>query len=300
MAPFSNPVLLGQTSGVIFDFENIVEYVKQHKKDPVTGDEVTLKDIIRLNMEKNADGQWHWYANPFCRVCSYFTSFIMHFCSQKCSPVTNKVFTSSSHMVAIATSGNVYAFNAVNELNIKAKNFTDLISGEPFKKSDIITLQDPQNAEHTARRDISNFMHLKTVRQESSDNRKSESKVRQSLSGSNVMKEIEMQRQQEKESGVKRKTLEEIVALGSSSEDTTDVARFMALNGLTGDVTPGLVSTDGKASSSLTSTSSNVWTGNATRRATAEEVREARWKIMRKVEDLNVNPASLLYSLFAL
>ena len=185
-------------------------------------------------------------------------------------------------MVAIASSGNVYSYGAVNELNIKSKNFTDLISGETFKKSDVLTLQDPQNAEQMAKRDINNFSHLKTVREESSKTREGESKIRQSLSTSNVMKEIESQRQLEKESGVKRKTLEEIIS-NKSTEDNSDVERFLALQALTLDVTPGQVSTDGRASSSLTSTSSNLWTSNATRRATAEEIREARWKIMRQV-----------------
>lgn len=170
----------------------------------------------------------------------------------------------------------------MNELNLKAKNFSDLISGESFKRSDIVTLQDPQNAEQSAKRDINNFAHLKTVRQESSESRKTESKIRQSVSTSSVMKEIENQRQLEKESGVKRKTLEEIIS-STASEDNTDVEKFLALNPLTLDVTPGQVNTDGRASSSLTSTSSSLWTSNATRKATAEEIREARWKIMRKV-----------------
>ncbi|PVV03657.1 hypothetical protein BB560_001855 [Smittium megazygosporum] len=34
-----------------------------------------------------------------------------------------------------------------SEFNIKAKNMTDLISGEPFKKSDLITLYDPENVQ---------------------------------------------------------------------------------------------------------------------------------------------------------
>ena len=205
------------------------------------------------------------------------------------------MFTNSTHIVAIATTGNVYSFNAVNELNLKSKNFSDLITGEPFRRSDIITLQDPQNPEQLAKRDINNFTHLKTVRQECADNRESESKIRQTLSTSNVLKEIENQRQQEKESGVKRKTLEEIVS-SKASEDNTDVDRFLALNPLTLDVTPGQVNTDGRASSSLTSTSSNLWTSNATRKATPEEVREARWKIMRQVSLVVV---FLLYLSFA-
>jgi peptidyl-prolyl cis-trans isomerase-like protein 2 len=212
--------------------------------------------------------------NRFARIV--MLSFVAY------SPITNKVFTNSSHIVAIATSGNVYSYGAVEELNIKSKNFTDLISGEPFRRSDIITLQDPQNPEQLAKRDINNFAHLKTVRQESAESRQSESKIRQSLSTSNVLKEIERQRQVEKESGTKRKTLEEIISK-KSTEDDSDAQRFLDMQPLTLDVTPGQVSTDGRASSSLTSTSTNLWTSNATRRASAEEIREARWKIMRQV-----------------
>lgn len=125
LAPFETPVLLG-TTGVIFDFENIVPYVQQYKSDPVTGAAVTSKDIIRLTIDKNAEGEWH-------------------------CPVTCKVFTDLSHVVAVKTKSacNVYAFDAVQELNIKSKNFTDLISGEAFKKSDIITLQNPQDVSNS-------------------------------------------------------------------------------------------------------------------------------------------------------
>ena len=91
-------------------------------------------------------------------------------------PITFKEFTRHSHIVAVATSGNVYApppqlhnhfpvsnhldslaphltphtshsysFDAVEELNIKARNFTDLLTGQPFTRADIITLQDPSD-----------------------------------------------------------------------------------------------------------------------------------------------------------
>ncbi|KAB0362380.1 hypothetical protein FD754_006536 [Muntiacus muntjak] len=56
-------------------------------------------------------------------------------------PVLFTVFTNSSHIVAIRTTGNVYAHEAVEQLNIKAKNFRDLLTDEPFCRQDIITLQ---------------------------------------------------------------------------------------------------------------------------------------------------------------
>lgn len=45
--------------GVIFDILNIMPYVRKHKKNPVTGESLAPKDLVRLNISKNADGKWH-------------------------------------------------------------------------------------------------------------------------------------------------------------------------------------------------------------------------------------------------
>nr|XP_020765055.1 peptidyl-prolyl cis-trans isomerase-like 2 [Odocoileus virginianus texanus] len=47
---------------------------------------------------------------------------------------------------------------AVEQLNIKAKNFRDLLTDEPFCRQDIITLQDPTNLDKF---NVSNFFHVK-------------------------------------------------------------------------------------------------------------------------------------------
>ena len=57
-----------------------------------------------------------------------------------CCPILNKEFTSSSHIVANKITGNVFSYEAVQELNLKCKNLEDLISGEPFTRADLITL----------------------------------------------------------------------------------------------------------------------------------------------------------------
>jgi peptidyl-prolyl cis-trans isomerase-like protein 2 len=51
------------------------------------------------------------------------------------------VFNENTHIVAIKTSGNVYAFEAVERLNIKAKFWKDLMTDESFSRKDIITIQ---------------------------------------------------------------------------------------------------------------------------------------------------------------
>ncbi|KAF3930710.1 Phosphatase [Dactylella cylindrospora] len=86
-----------------------------------------------MNMTKNEDGEY-------------------------CDPVTFKVFTDNTHIVVIKTSGNVFAYDTVERLNIKAKNWRDLVTDEEFARKDIITIQDPQNL---SGRDMSNFKYLK-------------------------------------------------------------------------------------------------------------------------------------------
>lgn len=45
--------------GVVFDILNIMPYLKKHKRNPVTGEPLSHKDLLRLNFAKNADGKWH-------------------------------------------------------------------------------------------------------------------------------------------------------------------------------------------------------------------------------------------------
>ena len=47
---------------------------------------------------------------------------------------------------------------AVEQLNIKADNWRELITDKPFSRSDIITIQDPQNLDKF---NISSFYHIK-------------------------------------------------------------------------------------------------------------------------------------------
>lgn len=89
-------------------------------------------DLIKLNFAKNDDGEY-------------------------VDPVTFKVFTDNTHIVAVKNTGNVFAWDTVERLNIKGKNWKDLVTDEDFTRQDIITLQDPQNV---ASRDLSQFKYL--------------------------------------------------------------------------------------------------------------------------------------------
>lgn len=128
--PFTNPVC--SPDGNVFDLENIVPFLKKHKVDPVSGNALSSKDLIRLHYFKNAEGKYH-------------------------CPVTFKIFNDNTHIIAIKPSGNVYCMEAIKELNIKPKIWTDLMTGEKFTRNDIISLQDPSRVET---RDMDKFFHV--------------------------------------------------------------------------------------------------------------------------------------------
>ena len=63
------------------------------------------------------------------------TAFISWYLERICLHTaihTSQVFTEHTHIVAIKATGNVYCWEAVDELNIKAKNWKDLLTDEPM------------------------------------------------------------------------------------------------------------------------------------------------------------------------
>ncbi|XP_065830529.1 RING-type E3 ubiquitin-protein ligase PPIL2-like [Oscarella lobularis] len=131
LQPFEHPYCT--KDGRIFDLLNIVPYLKQYGHNPVTGEPLEAKSLIKLAFHKNAEGKFH-------------------------CPVTYRVFTESTHIVAVRTTGNVFSYDAVERLNLKAKNFRELLTDEPFTKADIIHLQDPNNLDKF---NLADFYHLK-------------------------------------------------------------------------------------------------------------------------------------------
>ena len=101
--------------------------------NPCTGKKMTIKDLYPVHFYKNSDNEYH-------------------------CPVTYKVFTLNSKIAVIRTSGNVYLYDCIKELNIDQNCWEDLISSEPFTKDDIIILQDPSKPDH---RQVSQFFHIR-------------------------------------------------------------------------------------------------------------------------------------------
>ncbi|XP_062896978.1 RING-type E3 ubiquitin-protein ligase PPIL2 [Mobula hypostoma] len=131
LQPFEYPVCT--PDGMVFDLLSIIPWIKKFGTHPTTGEKLDVKSLIKLNYHKNNEGKYH-------------------------CPVMYSVFTNNSHILAVKSSGNVYSYEAVEQLNIKTKNFRDLLSDEPFTREDIITLQDPTNVDKF---NVSNFFHVK-------------------------------------------------------------------------------------------------------------------------------------------
>lgn len=60
----------------------------------------------------------------------------------------------------LSHAGNVYSYDAIDELCVKPKNWKDLLTEEPFTRKDIIHIQDPLNVSGKL---ISDFHHVKFV-----------------------------------------------------------------------------------------------------------------------------------------
>lgn len=129
--PFENPLCTKE--GVVFDLMNIVPFLKKYGINPVTGEKLSAKELIKLNFHKNGDGKYH-------------------------CPVTFKIFNENTHIVAIRPTGNVFCMDAVERLNIKPSFFKDLLTDEPFTRKDIISIQDPTKIDKF---NLNTFYHVR-------------------------------------------------------------------------------------------------------------------------------------------
>ncbi len=127
----------------------ISQWLEKHGTNPATGKPLKEKDLIKLKFARNCDTDAHDRGGGLGEGKG-----------EMVDPVTFKVFTDNTHIVAIrhGSEANVFAWETVERLNIKPKMWLDLVDDREFGRSDIITLQDPQNVES---RDLSQFKYLK-------------------------------------------------------------------------------------------------------------------------------------------
>lgn len=118
----------------VFECDLVVKFLEKFQTHPITGSKIGVQDLIELKYHKNNEDQYH-------------------------CPVIYKLFNQHSKIVANKKTGNVYSYEAYQQLNLKPNNFRDLLTDEPFDKSDIVTIQDPSKADTKWK--VSNFHYVK-------------------------------------------------------------------------------------------------------------------------------------------
>jgi len=134
--PFEDAVCADD--GTVMDIVNAVPYIQKHATHPVSGQPLSLDDLTPLTFHRNSDGE---YCCPI--LAKVFTQVRRGSCGAagRCAALLTRQCAQHSHIVAVKASGNVYSYEAVQQLNVKTKSWRDLLTEEPFTRSDIIHLQ---------------------------------------------------------------------------------------------------------------------------------------------------------------
>ncbi len=123
-ARWETPVAAVSAEGAahIFEFMNIVPWIRSRGTNPVTGEPLAAKALVRLKFSRNADGEW---------AC----------------PVTGTRFGDHTRIVALRTTGNVYSGDAIEQLCAARKSWRDLLDDSPCTRADVLVLQDVTSAD---------------------------------------------------------------------------------------------------------------------------------------------------------
>jgi peptidyl-prolyl cis-trans isomerase-like protein 2 len=114
--PISDGSGVCDIDGNVFDIRNVLPLIRKTGKNPVTGEPLESKDLVKLKIEKNSEGKY-------------------------IDPITFKEFLKTSEPVVILPSGRVYFGETIKEHNIKPKFWKDLVSDEGFTKKDVVKLK---------------------------------------------------------------------------------------------------------------------------------------------------------------
>ncbi|KAF9164138.1 Peptidyl-prolyl cis-trans isomerase cyp8 [Actinomortierella ambigua] len=238
LQPFESPVCT--EDGIVFDLTNIVPYLKKHGTNPATGEKLEAKDLIKLHFHKNANDEYH-------------------------CPITLRVFNENTHIVAIKPTGNVFAYDAVERLNIKAKHWKDLMTDEPFKRKDIIVIQDPHNLSN---RNLAKFHHVKNDM--AIVDEELEKEKRNPLNNINALGSTSKVLSQLSAKEADKKKAEDKVSTSKSTTATTDKA-MTAMASKSAHPYNAASYTTGRAAASLTSTAVSISTKDERALLTHEE-----------------------------
>ncbi len=257
--------------GIIFENSEITPYLLKHKTNPLTGKPMSSQNLITLSIDSTEDG------NKQTWQC----------------PIMNKPFLNHTKIVAVRIKGsnraNVYSYEAFQTLNLKNKNYIDLIDGTKFHPTkDAIILNDVNDGALVKLRDINNFVHLNTLRENhqqqqrngGKDGKSGSNNVNLSVSAKRIMDKLQSKQQKQKEEEEKNKKRKQQEQSGNENDEEGDYKKMKIL---TSDL--GITYTKGKTSGSFTSTalsSASLSSTNDIREATEEEILSSLFATMKK------------------
>ena len=129
LSPFVDPVC--DNEGNVYDNKYIIPYIAKYKKNPLNGTvPFSISNLTKLHFYKGKDNNY---------AC----------------PITLKEFNDNMKIVVIKETGNVFSYEAFNELNKKANNKKDLLNDVEFSWKNVIIINDPEK-----RKLIMNFAFL--------------------------------------------------------------------------------------------------------------------------------------------
>lgn len=258
-SPFTTPVLAvlsaaprsalgGLRKGAVFEFSAILPAISKTGTNPVSDEPLRKEDLISLHFAKNNQGQYH-------------------------CPVTFKVFNHGSQIVAIKETGNVFAFDAVQNLCIKPGTWVDPLNEEPFAGPDsIIDIHDP-----TARFSATATPALAQAAASAADV-PAKKKQQRSNSGTGATGNVRL-------TGIAARILEKAAeetrkreALADPTGANKKKKQKLSATGVTSQFSSGM------CAASLTSSAFTPTTDNSRAEADPLEVREQRWAKLRRLK----------------
>mmetsp|Transcript_12693 Transcript_12693/g.30970 ORF Transcript_12693/g.30970 Transcript_12693/m.30970 type:complete len:602 (-) Transcript_12693:9-1814(-) len=264
LTPYTTPVCT--PDGIIFDNSAITPHLMKYGTDPVAGRAMTSRDLIVLNMDRDeSSGTWQ-------------------------CPVLNRTFTNRTKVVAIrqrppGNEANVYCYEAYHELNVKAKNNLDLVSGKKFAKDDVIILQDLEDQAHCKLRNIQNFSHVRSLREENSTRQRTDpGNVKHSVTASRIMEKLDREkRKRERAAEDQAKKLPKTND-GADKKSSASGKTEVKIQIYTDELLTSVNLTSGKASGSLTSTAMDITRENKARLATEEEIIKSQCEQLKRLK----------------
>ncbi|KAI3385564.1 hypothetical protein SNEBB_008544 [Seison nebaliae] len=107
--------------GIIFDMMSIAPFLSRYGLNPVTGKLLGANELIKVKIVYDEEEK-----KPMC-------------------PILKKTMTENSFIIVNRVSGYMYLNEAIEQLNIGQNYWRDLMTHEPFVRSDLIVIQDPKN-----------------------------------------------------------------------------------------------------------------------------------------------------------